>query len=119
MPIIARETGAHISDLVVYEEPTARYSREEVVIEGAPKIGDLITAQDGDGVCSVANASTARSARYIAIYDHDAVPGNRYAVIARHARIRAGHVNFPDGMEDSDKQLLIDSMENHGILIRD
>lgn len=119
MPIVAVENKRYVSELVVYEEPTARFSRDEITIAGEPKIGDLIRLASAGVYSVITDKADLKDACFVAIYDTPETPSNRYAVIARLARIRKSQINWPEGATEADKQLAIDALSKHLIVVND
>ncbi len=121
MPVIGVENHKKYSELVVFEEERARYSRDDIRIAGEPKVGDLVSGSpDENGFYHViTDPSDVRGARYIVLFNHNEVHGDRYAVLARNAIVRSSAINWPEGLDDDSKENRISSFENRGILVRD
>lgn len=113
-------TDQRASDVIVYEEPTARFSREAVRVTAAVKIGDLLKESATAGVYEPAQTiADLELVRYISIMAADDIYQNGAAAIARHAIVRAERLNWPAGATEANKKSLADRLEaNYQLLIR-
>ena len=120
MPTIATFTDKKASDVIIYEEPLARFSREAIKVTATVKIGDLLKESATVGTFEPATtAADFAAVRYVAIHNYDDVFADRMAVLARHCMIRDEKLNWPAGTTDAEKKLLADSLESsYQLLIR-
>ena len=106
-------TEKRLSDVVRYEEPTALYSRDQVVAGADLEVGNLLKIS-ADGVATLASATDTPTA--VAIYK--AQNGSRATVIARHAVINEQGVIYPSGATDAQKKTINAGLKLNGILVR-
>lgn len=98
-----------LSELVHYEEPTARYSRSVIKATAPIVMGSVIKA-DGKPI----TAATVSDAYGVALAD--AATGMSVLFLARHAIVRRSGLSLPALTEEQDAAL-VSALEAKGVVI--
>lgn len=118
MPNLATFTDIRASDVIVYEEPLARFSREAVKVKPSVKIGDLLKESAAAGIYeAAATPADLATVKYISFANASDCFDAGMAVLARHAIVREERLNWPDGTTDANKKTLAAMLETKSMLL--
>ena len=91
--------GKMPSDVVIYEEPTAMFSRDELTAGAVVAVGDLLKLDAATGAALIAGAADLPT--HVALYA--AASGVKFAAIGRHAVVDTNNLNWASGITAAQK----------------